>query len=63
MTFKDAGGTELECATFDSKLAKVAEELAGKQVFMSYRPGRREGKFELISLEGAEQTTSEEIEP
>jgi hypothetical protein len=62
VTFRDAAGTELEAATFDTKLFELAKELSGRRVLLSYKPGKRPGKFELVSLE-PERTEVEELEP
>ncbi len=59
VTFRDEAGNELEANTFDVKLKDAAEVLTGHKVRISYRPGKRPGKWELIAL--SPEDTADEI--
>lgn len=53
-TFQTPGGDKLEAGTFDKKLFEAIDVLKGQVVAMTYKPGKKPGTFELLSLEPAD---------
>ena len=50
-TFEDDSGNKLEAGTFDKKIGETLDVLKGQVVSLTYKPGKKEGKFEIITIE------------
>ncbi len=53
-TFEDAGGTPFEVGTFDHNIIDATQVLLGSLCTITYRPGKKPGTFELLSIEPAD---------
>ena len=53
-TFEYANGSRLEAGTFDKKIGESLDVLKGELVSLAYKPGNKEGKFEIITIEPAD---------
>ena len=52
-TFLQPHGETIECGTFDAALAPTLTKLTGQQVHITYKPGRKGGTQELLTIEQA----------
>lgn len=50
LTLEDASGQQLKLGTFDTKLGELAVVLKGMPVLVSFKPGKKEGTFDLTSI-------------
>ncbi len=48
--FSTDSGSSLECSTFSTDLADKFDTLKGNEVTISYKPGRKAGTLELVSI-------------
>jgi hypothetical protein len=49
--FEDKSGTQFEAGTFDKKVGEKLDTLQGGQVMLSYKPGKKPGTFEIVTIE------------
>lgn len=47
----DDGNVEFEAGTFDAKIAANLDVLKGAEVALAYKPGKKAGTFEIVSIE------------
>lgn len=50
LTLEDANGQQLKLGTFDTKLGELSMTLKGMPVLVSFKPGKKEGTFDLTSI-------------
>lgn len=53
-SFEDAAGAKFEAGTFDKKIGEKLDTLQGANVSLTFKPGKKEGKFEIITIEPAD---------
>ena len=49
--FEDKSGTQFEAGTFDKKVGENLEILKGSIVTLAYKPGKKPGTFEIVTIE------------
>lgn len=52
--FEDGSGQKFEAGTFDKKIGEALDVLKGSLVQITYKPGKKAGTFELLSIEPAD---------
>jgi hypothetical protein len=52
ITLQDSSGATMIAGTFDTKLGEAATALQGQSVQVAFKPGRKEGTFDLTAIEG-----------
>ena len=50
-------GQEFEAGTFDRKIGEKLDVLQGNEVSLTYKPGKKAGTFEIITIEPADNLT------
>lgn len=49
--FESQGGQQFEAGTFDKKIGEKLDVLQGQEVTLTYKPGKKPGSFEIITIE------------
>ena len=52
--FESQDGQEFEAGTFDKKIGEKLDVLQGQEVTLTYKPGKKPGTFEIITIEPAD---------
>jgi hypothetical protein len=55
--FKDGQDAEFEAGTFDKKIGEKLDTIQGELVSLTYKPGKKAGTFEIITVEPADFIT------
>lgn len=53
--FSDANGASFECGTFSKSIGETLDVLKGNLVNLSYKPGKKPGTFEIVTIGPADE--------
>jgi hypothetical protein len=51
--FKDKSGAAIKASTFDKKIGETLDVLKGQECRLKYKPGRKEGSFDIVFVEAS----------